>query len=427
MTRLAMILAALLLAGMRTLACAAGFQDEDFAPPNIPKPAFPDKTFEVRQFGARGDGKTNDTRAITAAIEKCNAEGGGTVHFPSGKYMAASIHLKSNVRLALDDGAIIEGLKEGYDKPEPNPFSKFQDAGHSHYHNSLMWGENIENFAIIGGQVNGGGATQSDKTGESGGNKVIAIKVGKNLCFQNVTHVTGAHFVYLLNDCENITFDHLTIKKSRDAIDLMGCRNVAAFGCRFTGCSDDTLGIKSDYALGRRIRSENIYAWDDYFESGCNGLQFGSETAGDFKHIRCWNIQIGQAMKAGIGITCNDSATIEDVRYRHIEISHAANPIFMLITNRLRTGEAGVHPGVIKDVLIEDVTIKDAKAGRQGPVNPMTICGLAGHPVENVTLDNVKIEQPAAAPAPTPTSFRPSRRCPATATPPPTSARARRA
>ena len=375
-------------------ASAPEVTSDDFAPPKIPLPTFPDKNFNVKDFGATGDGSTDDTPALNKAIARCSAEGGGTIHFPPGKYMVASVHLLSNVQLLLDDHAVIEGRKDGYEPPEPNPLNeKYQDLGHSHFHNAVLWGENLENFAVIGGQVNGGGVTQGNPK-PGGGDKVFAIKTGKNLLFKNVTHVTGGHFVYLLNDCENITIDHTMIKKSRDAIDLMGCRNVAVTGCNFTGCGDDTLGIKSDYALGRRIKTENIYAWDNYFESGCNGLQFGSETAGDFRHIRIWNIKIGRAMKAGIGITSNDSGRIEDVKYRDIEIKGATNPIYILITDRLRTGEPRVTPGIIKDVLIQNVTVTDCEAGRQGEVNPTSISGLPQYPIENLTLENIKIVMP---------------------------------
>src|ERR1051325_7399696 len=82
---------------------------DPFTPPNFPLPSFASKTFNVKDFGAIGDGAVNDTPAINKAIEKCNAEGGGTVTFPDGKYSAASIHLKSNVRLQLADNAVIFG------------------------------------------------------------------------------------------------------------------------------------------------------------------------------------------------------------------------------------------------------------------------------------------------------------------------------
>lgn len=387
--------ATLLATGIR-----AAENSNPFTPPDFPLPKFPDAIFNVTNFGAVGDGVANDTPAINRAIEKCNASGGGTVMFPAGKYSAASIHIKSNVRLLLDANAVIlGGPRENFEPAEPNPqFDKYQDFGHSHFHDALMWGENIENFAIEGGKVNGGSIGHSDpKTG--GGDKLVSIKVGKNLYFKNVTHDKGGHFVYLLNDCEGVTLDHVVIKESRDAIDLMGCRNVQIHDCNFTGCVDDTIGVKSDYALGRRVLSANTYVWDSYFESGCNGLQFGSETAGDFRNVNFWNIRIGRAMKAGIGITCNDSANIDGVNYSNIVVRGAASPIYMLIMNRLRTGEPGVKTGTIKNVHIMNVEVSDCQPGRQGPVYPSTISGRPESKLENITLENIKITYPGGGSA----------------------------
>ena len=368
--------------------CAADKTDP-FAPPNFPLPKFPDRTFNVKDFGATGGGTANDTPAIDKAIAKCNAEGGGTVTFPAGKYAAGSIHLKSNVRLLLDPSAVILGLAGAFEAAEPNAFSKFQDGGHSHFHDSLLYGENVENVAIIGGKINGGGPVGHGDPKAGNGDKLITIKVGKNLDFENITHDKGAHFCDPLNDCKGITINHVVIKESRDAVDLMGCSDVQIHDCRFTGCGDDTIGVKSDYALGRRINSANIYVWDSYFESGCNGLQFGSETAGDFHNVNFWNIGIGKAKKAGIGITSGDSAVIDGVNYRNITIKGAACPIYLLVWNRMRTGEPGVKVGAIKNVHIQDVTITDC----QGPVNvqPSVISGWAASPFENISLENVKI------------------------------------
>ncbi len=369
------------------------------SPPNIPQPIFGSKTFNVKDFGATGDDKTNDTPAINKAIEQCSTDGGGTVNFPAGKYVVASVHLKSNVCLKLDANAVIIGAATGYDAPEPNPYSKYQDFGHSHFHDAVMWGDGIENFAILGGSVDGGHTSQGDKKGAGTGNKVIAIKNARNLLFEGVTHDNGGHFVYLLNNCENITIAHDTIKKSRDGIDLMGCRNVAVHDCHFTGCGDDTLGIKSDWGLGKKILTENVYAWDCYFESGCNGVQFGSETAGDFHNINVWNIKIGLAMKAGIGFTSCDGGIIDGVRFDHFDIKNAANPIFMLIMDRLRTGDPDKKTGTIKNVKISNVTISDMKAGRQGPIHCATISGRPESFLENITLENIKITYPGGEPA----------------------------
>src|ERR671923_166896 len=84
------------------------------APPNFPPQKFSTAVFNVREFGAAGNGRTNDTAAINRAIDKCSASAGGDVLFPAGTYSAASIHLKSNVRFVLDKNAVITGAKGGY-------------------------------------------------------------------------------------------------------------------------------------------------------------------------------------------------------------------------------------------------------------------------------------------------------------------------
>src|SRR5436309_13113155 len=103
----------------------------------------------VRDFGAKGDGSTIDSPAINKAIAA--APSGGTVLFPPGKYQSRSTHLKSGVTLQLDAKATIRAAGSGMDAAEPNAFSQFQDFGHSHFHNALMWGENVHDVAITGG------------------------------------------------------------------------------------------------------------------------------------------------------------------------------------------------------------------------------------------------------------------------------------
>ena len=100
--------------------------------------------FNVRDFGAKGDGQHIDSPAINAAIEQAAKEGGGMVVLTEGVYPCYSVHLKSNTTLRLEKGAVLKAAPvtetEGYDEAEPND-SHYQDYGHSHWHNSLLWGE----------------------------------------------------------------------------------------------------------------------------------------------------------------------------------------------------------------------------------------------------------------------------------------------
>src|ERR1700761_2984201 len=114
--------------------------------------------YDVKHHGAKGDGVTIDTPAINRAIEAANKAGGGTVRLPAGTYACYSIHLKSNIALYLEHGATIlaasvpeAGGTGYYDLSEPKAeWEPYQDYGHNHWHNSLLWGEGLENVAILG-------------------------------------------------------------------------------------------------------------------------------------------------------------------------------------------------------------------------------------------------------------------------------------
>ena len=365
---------------------------DPFTPPNLPPPQFKAANFDVRSFGAIGNGSANDTEAINRAIEKCSASGGGDVHFPAGTYLAASIHLRSNVRFVLDNDAVISGADSGYDPPEPNKFERYQDFGHSHFHNALMWGENIENFAIVGGHINGGHISEEDELrGRDIGDKVIVIKSSRNILFHGITHENGGHMVYLLNDCENVAFANIVIKKSRDGVNLVSCRNVQMHDCHFTGCGDDTVALKSDYALGRKIASANIYLWNCYLESAANALEIGAETVGDFTNVNFSDIRIGRAWKAGVGIRSVNGSVIDSVRYRNISMKSVDVPVSLVVGNRLLMAEPNEKPGAIRNVTITNLTASEPRPRRPKLARPSLIAGLPESPIENILIEHATI------------------------------------
>ena len=142
--------------------------------------------FDIRRYGAAGDGKTLDTKAIQSAIDAAERVGGGTVLFPAGTYASYSIHLKSNVALYLDQGATIlaasvplEGTTSGgYDAAEPQgAWEPYQDYGHNHWHNSLIWGEDLHDVSILGpGRIWGKGLEPRPSTMTPIGHRIPASR-----------------------------------------------------------------------------------------------------------------------------------------------------------------------------------------------------------------------------------------------------------
>src|SRR6266542_2009836 len=176
------------------------------------------QVFNVKDFGATGDGTTNDTPAINAAVVAANAAGGGILDFPAGIYLAGgSIHLLSNVTFQLDAGSTLLGAASGYDVPEPNPYDQFQDFGHSHFHDAMIWGDGLSNIGFVGsGTIDGGGhfITGNPKPGQA--DKLISLTRCDGLTVNGITLARGGHFAMLINGCNHVTSDHLTIATSGD-------------------------------------------------------------------------------------------------------------------------------------------------------------------------------------------------------------------
>lgn len=205
--------------------------------------ASPSGLFNVRAFGATGDGKTVDTPAINRAIEAVAASGGGTLVFPAGTYVCFSIHLKSKVDLYLSRGCVIlaaDSPKPGdttgynggtYDAAEPNePWIPYQDYGHNHWHNSLLWAENEHDFSILGpGVIFGKGLSHGSRVTEvrggytpfqaeqpGVGNKAIALKNCHNVTLRDFSIHKGGHFALLATGVDNLTIDNLLVDTDRE-------------------------------------------------------------------------------------------------------------------------------------------------------------------------------------------------------------------
>jgi polygalacturonase len=362
---------------------------------------------DVTAFGAKGDGKTQNRDAINKAVEAAAAVGGGTVEFPPGVWLTGSIRLRSNVTLHLERGAVIEATAEPttYDAPEPNPWDQFQDFGHSHFHNSLIWGEGLENIAITGGGRISGKALVRERGGA--GDKAIALKLCRNVTLRDFSIASGGHFGILATGVDNLTIDNLMIDTNRDGIDIDSCRNVRISNCSINSPNDDAITLKGSHALGAARVSENItianclvsgYEIGSLLDGtykrtvqrapdrdGPTGrIKIGTESEGDFRNITITNIVFDTSR--GLALESVDGAHIEDVAVSNITMRYVSNsPIFIRLGSRMRAPE-GTAVGSIKRIRIANVVAYNVDP-RYGSI----ISGIPGHDVEDVTLSGIRL------------------------------------
>ncbi len=371
--------------------------------------------FNVKTFGARGDGKTLDSDAINRAIDAASQAGGGTVTLPAGTYLSLSIRLKSNIRLHLDAGAILlaaEGTPErGYDEPEKNDFKEYQDFGHSHGHNSLMWGDDLENITIDGpGEIYGKGLVDGlgDKAPKTKGtgNKSIALKNCRNVNIKDVTFRHGGWFALLLTGVDNLILDNLKIDTNRDGIDIDCCRNVRVSNCSVNTPIDDGICLKSSYALNEARATENVTITNCYVSGFVEGtmldgtrvydpkkatggrptgrIKFGTESNGGFKNIAISNCVFEKCR--GLALETVDGGLLEDVSISNITMRDIGNsPIFLFLGSRMR-GPKDVPIGKLRRINISNIV-----AYNVDPKSCVLITGLPGHPIEDISLSNIQI------------------------------------
>jgi polygalacturonase len=388
----------------------------------------------VRAYGATGDGKTLDTDAINHAIDAAAAFGGGTVLFPAGVYLTFSIHLRSNVHLYLDQGATIlaaESPKPGdatgynggtYDAAEPvTAWEPYQDYGHNHWHNSLIWGEDLHDVSITGpGLIYGKGLSFGGDGSARGdypiyiaeqpgvGNKAIALKNCRNVLLRDFSILKGGHFALLATGVDNLTIDNLTIDTDRDGMDIDCCQNVRVSNCSVNSPWDDAIVPKSSYALGyarpsRNITISNCYVAGCYqlgsvldgsfrkFPSGHRAygvgrIKFGTESNGGFINVAVSNCVFEGSM--GYALETVDGALLEDFAITNTTMRDLSSPpLFLRLGARLRGPKETTKIGTFKRVLISNLVCHNAP-GWQGSI----VSGIPGHAIEDLKLSDIYVE-----------------------------------
>ena len=385
------------------------------------KKAIDAKVYNVKRYGAIGDGKAMETKAVQKTIDACHDAGGGIVRVPAGDFQIGTIVLKSNVTLSLDYGASLLGSTNVTDYPVENLRRPREGAAHC-----LIYAEDAKNITIEGlGVIDGRGTHESFPRKRRGGKnsgirpRLMRMESCENLTFSGVTYKRPAFWGLHLIDCKNIHFSAVTVRfrnnnYNNDGFDLDGCENVLIENCDIS-TGDDAICLKSSLNPCRNIVVPNCRA-----DSNTAAVKFGSSSRGGFLDVSITNCYFHDCPMGAIKLQSVDGGRLENITISRVVMKDVGSPIFLRLGNRgthFGDGREDAPVGTLKNIRISDVvaevTVEDrTKAAEavyknlkvdttpgvtdkeKSKAGPIMITGIPGHYVENVVLENIKISYP---------------------------------
>jgi polygalacturonase len=403
---------------------------------SIPLTQFPDKTFNINDFGAVADGKTSNTQAFEKAIKACVQNGGGKVLVPNGKYLTGPIHLESNVNLHLEDKAEI--LFSINPKEYPIVHTSWEGTELMNY-SPLIYAKNKTNVAITGkGTLNGqadntnwwiwsGGKDYGWKKGIPSQNdpqnrEVLVDMAEKNVpvaerifgegrylrpnfieffecntvLVKDITVINAPFWILHPIKTNNIIIDGVTVNShgpNNDGCDPEYSQNVLIKNCTFN-TGDDCIAIKSGRdADGRRVAipSKNIIVQDCKMIDGHGGVVMGSEISAGVNNVFVENcVMDSPNLDRAIRIKTNSrrGGVIEDVFVRNLKVGTVKECVLLVtMFYNVYGSQTGNFTPTVRNINLENVTVKNG--GKYG----VWAEGYEESPVENITLKNVVIEK----------------------------------
>ncbi|MBI4327429.1 MAG: right-handed parallel beta-helix repeat-containing protein [Chloroflexi bacterium] len=341
--------------------------------------------FNVRQFGAKGDGQSKDTTAIQAAIDAAGTAG-GTVCLPAGKYVSGTLRLKSRVAVYLDAGAtlIASPDKDDFDPYEKLDYQSHADQETTDFHYALLRGQDVEHVTVAGpGMIDGNRSRR-------GGPKPLAFKNCRHIAIRDITLKNSPNYNISLLGCDFVDIDGVTILNGYcDGIDPDCSHHVRIANC-FVESWDDAICPKASFALGYRRSTENVTVTNCVLTTACNAIKLGTESSGDFKNVAISNCAIFARVDlwkrpptSGVSIEMVDGGSLERIAVSNLVMADVRAPIFVRFGNRGRAQPVPT-PGLLEHLSLADICATGASLAS-------SITGIPGYPVRRITLWNVQI------------------------------------
>lgn len=367
--------------------------------------------YKASFFGIESNGTTLNTTSIQKAIDYIHENGGGRLVFYVGRYLTGTIHMKSNVTIQLEEGAILVG--------SPNPFD-YEKIGSWM---ALIFAHDQENIGITGkGVIDGQGYRVANNILSMIHRGIIKDPSGllydrpregirpQNIYFKGCSNVTiqGIHlrdpasWNQQYDQCKNVLIDGITVDSksywNNDGVDIVDCDSAIVRNC-YIDAADDGICLKSHSA---DFVCQNIYIYNNIVRTSANGIKFGTVSRGGFRNIKIINNTVFDTYRSAITFAAVDGGFVEDIVVDSLRSINSGNVIFLRIGERQKGLKGRMNNITISNVYAEvPLTKPDAGYSYEGPVedlprniSPASIVGAPDVAITNVTLKNIEIHYP---------------------------------
>jgi hypothetical protein len=343
----------------------------------------------VKKFGAKGDGKTLDTRSIQNAIDVVFKNGGGVVDVPTGKFLIGTLILKDNVELHLHPGATLLGSPDYHDYTEI--IHKYDSRTNGLYAKYFMiFAEGAENISITGTGIIDGNGLKNFQESDPQNLRPYMIRLVNcsRVTIRDVKLLESANWTLHLLGCSDVNVDGVDIdnhvRSSRDGIDIDACNRVTVANSRFN-TGDDAIVLKST----NDTLCQNVAVTNCIIRTTASAVKTGTESGGGFKNITVSNCVIRDLPDhTGIELITVDGGMMQNIVIDNIVMENVASPLFIRLGNRARPYKAGQyvdHQDDVKSIYLNNITVVDCK-------RPGIIMGLNSKKLNDIVITNYSVK-----------------------------------
>lgn len=371
------------------------------------------RAFNVRDFGAVGNGRIDDAVAIQKAMDTCSNSGGGVVLFPAPlTYLTGPFNIKSNVEMHIQGGAKILA------NPNENVYTK--SAFRENAGEGTIWigGENVENFSITGtGEINGNGISFMGEELEDSyilkpfhikdpRPHVLTIIGGKNIRIRDVTIGNSAYWTIHLVGCNDVVVNGITLLnnlkvRNSDGIDIDHSKNVRISDCHIES-GDDCICLKN------RREFEEFGVCEDIAVANCTmisrscAVKIGSENMDTIRRV-VFNNCIIRNSNRGIGIQHRDEGVVSDIFFSNMIVEGhlfsdvwwgKAEPIYITAYHRASVSNKDASQRFPKGAtegrvgMVRNIYFSNIKCASE---NGVYVSAESKDKIQNVVFDNVDV------------------------------------